>query len=201
MAVAMKPSQASEPWKGDLRKRLHAARDALSADDRRHLSEAILASVLALDAYRRARTVLSYMTFGSELITQAFNDDALRTGKTLALPYMLRGENRLALYRVRDFDRDLAPGPWGIRQPRPDSCDPVHLSEVNFVLVPGLGFNPQGDRLGYGRGYYDRLLSDRRRDTALVAAAFHLQLVDQIPVEAHDVRVDQVVTERGTFAR
>ncbi len=194
-------SEDPESWKSDLRKRLHAERNALALEDRERYSEAIIGSILALDEYRGARTVMGYMTFGSELMTGAFADDALRAGKILVLPYIRRAENRLGLYRVRDLSADLAPGPWGIRQPRPDTCEPVDLSSVDFVLVPGLGFNTRGDRLGYGRGYYDRLLAGRRPDTALVAGAFHRQVVDRIPVEEHDVRIDRVVTERSTFAR
>ncbi|MGC1818823.1 MAG: 5-formyltetrahydrofolate cyclo-ligase [Casimicrobiaceae bacterium] len=194
-------SEDPQSWKGDLRKRLHAQRNALALEDRERYSEAIIGSILALEAYRRARTVMGYMTFGSELMTGAFADDALRAGKILVLPLMRRAENRLGLYRARDLSADLAPGPWGIRQPRPDTCEPANLSDVDFVLVPGLGFNARGDRLGYGRGYYDRLLAGRRPDTALVAGAFHLQMVDRIPVEEHDVRLDRVVTERTMFVR
>ena len=194
-------SEDPQSWKGDLRKRLHAQRNALALEDRERYSEAIIGSILALEAYRRARTVMGYMTFGSELMTGAFADDALRAGKILVLPLMRRAENRLGLYRARDLSADLAPGPWGIRQPRPDICEPANLSDVDFVLVPGLGFNARGDRLGYGRGYYDRLLAGRRPDTALVAGAFHLQMVDRIPVEEHDVRLDRVVTERTMFVR
>lgn len=197
----MTSTEDQEAWKGDLRKRLHAERNALAPEERERYSEAIVGSILALDAYRTARTVLGYMTFGSELMTGAFADDALRAGKILVLPLMRRAENLLGLYRVRDLGADLAPGPWGIRQPRPDTCEPVDLSAVDFVLVPGLGFNAKGDRLGYGRGYYDRLLAGRRPDTALVAGAFHLQVVDRIPVEAHDVRIDRVVTEQAEFLR
>lgn len=194
-------SEDREGWKSALRKRLHAERNALALADRERLSEAIVGSILALDEYRRARTVLGYMTFGSELMTGAFADDALKSGKILVLPFVRRADNRLGLYRVRDLGADLAPGPWGILQPRPDNCEPVELSAVDFVLVPGLGFNAKGDRLGYGRGYYDRLLAGRRPGTALVAGAFHLQVVDRIPVEAHDVHVDKVVSERSTFVR
>lgn len=194
-------SEDTEVWKSALRKRLHAERNALAPEDRERLSAAIVGSILALDEYREARTVLGYMTFGSELMTGAFAADALKAGKVLVLPFVQRAENRLGLYRVRDLGADLAPGPWGIRQPRPGTCEPVELSGVDFVLVPGLGFNAKGDRLGYGRGYYDRLLAGRRAGTALVAGAFHLQVVDRIPVEAHDVRIDMLVSERSTFVR
>ncbi|MEP6656742.1 MAG: 5-formyltetrahydrofolate cyclo-ligase [Betaproteobacteria bacterium] len=187
--------------KAELRQRLHASRNALLPADRERFSESITRSVLALDDYRRARTVMAYMTFGSEFMTRRFVHHLFCEGKLLVLPRIRRADNRLELYQVRDLDNDLAAGPWGIREPRPDACATVELPAVDFVLVPGLAFNVQGDRLGYGRGYYDRLLVDRHPRTALVAAAFSVQLVEHVPVGEHDVPVDLVITERSIHRR
>lgn len=187
--------------KAELRKQLHASRNALPPADRERFSESITRSVLALDDYRRARAVMAYMTFGSEFMTQRFVHHVLCEGKMLVLPRIRRADNSLELYQVRDFDTDLAAGPWGIREPRPDVCNAVELSGIDFVLVPGLGFNVEGDRLGYGRGYYDRLLADRDPRTALVAAAFSVQLVDDVPIGEHDIPVDLVITERSIHRR
>ncbi len=185
--------------KAELRTRLHARRNALAAEDRTRFSASITDSLLALDAYRRARNVLAYMTFGSEFMTEAFLRDALRQGRTIVLPRIDRVRARLDLHGVCEFDSELAAGPWGIREPRPDICPVAELSEIDFILVPGLGFTAHGDRLGYGRGYYDRLLANRGPRTALVAAAFSAQIVDEIPIAEHDVPVDLVVTEQRTY--
>ena len=187
------------PEKAELRARLLARRDALAPDDRANFSESITRSLFALDAYRRARKVLAYMTFGSEFMTGAFLQDSRRHGKTLALPRINRSHDRLDLHGVCEFDNELAAGPWGIREPRPDICPVAELSEIDFILVPGLGFTVHGGRLGYGRGYYDRLLANRAPRTALVAAAFSTQIVDEIPITEHDIPVDLVVTEQGTY--
>ena len=187
--------------KAELRTRLHARRNALAAEDRVRFSASITRSLLALSAYRRARKVMAYMTFGSEFMTEAFLRDALRQGKTIVLPRIDRIHDRLRLHGVCEFDGELAAGPWGIREPRPDVCPVAELSELDFILVPGLGFTARGDRLGYGRGYYDRLLVRRDRRTALVAAAFSAQMVDRIPLGEHDIPVDVVITEEGTYRR
>src|SRR6478752_6324024 len=130
--------------KAEMRSRLHARRNALAAEDRVRYSASITRSLLALEAYRRARKVMAYMTFGSEI-----------------LPRIDRIDDRLQLHTVCEFDTQLAAGPWGIREPRPDMCPVAELSEIDFIMVPGLGFTVHGDRLGYGRGYYDRLLVNR----------------------------------------
>jgi 5-formyltetrahydrofolate cyclo-ligase len=185
--------------KAELRTRLLAQRNALAPDDRASFSESITRSLLALDAYRQARKVLAYMTFGSEFMTEAFLRDALRQGKALALPRIDRIHDRLDLHDVCEFDSELAAGPWGIREPRPDICPVAELSEIDFILVPGLGFTVHGDRLGYGRGYYDRMLANRGPRTPLVAGAFSAQIVDEIPIAEHDIPVDLVVTEQRTY--
>jgi 5-formyltetrahydrofolate cyclo-ligase len=196
------PSSPSSPTqrKAELRTLLLARRNALAADERERMSESITRCVLALDAYRRARSVMAYMTFGSEFVTGPFIDAAIGDGKAIVLPKIDRAQDRLAIYAVCEFERDLAAGPWGIREPRPETCRVATLAEIDFILVPGLGFTVRGDRLGYGRGYYDRLLANRDPRTALVAAAFSAQVVDDIPTTAQDVRIDMVITERDRHA-
>ncbi len=187
--------------KAKLRKRLHGLRDALTPEERARHSGSITRDILALAAYREARTFMAYMTFGTEFITDALVRDALANAKTLVLPRIDRSQNRLETYAVQDLESELAAGPWGIREPLPDRCRAVAISEIDVVLVPGLGFNTDGDRIGYGRGYYDRLLQYRSRRTTLVAAAYSIQVVDTVPVGEHDIPVDIVVTEAGTHHR
>ena len=187
--------------KAKLRKRLHGLRDALTPEERARHSGSITRDILALAAYREARTFMAYMTFGTEFITDALVRDALENAKTLVLPRIDRSQNRLETYAVQDLESELAAGPWGIREPLPDRCRAVAISEIDVVLVPGLGFNTDGDRIGYGRGYYDRLLQYRSRRTTLVAAAYSIQVVDTVPVGEHDIPVDIVVTEAGTHHR
>ena len=187
--------------KAKLRKRLHGLRDALTPEERARHSGSITRDILALAAYREARTFMAYMTFGTEFITDALVRDALANAKTLVLPRIDRSQNRLETYAVQDLESELAAGPWGIREPLPDRCRAVAISEIDVVLVPGLGFNTDGDRIGYGRGYYDRLLQYRSSRTTLVAAAYSIQVVDTVPVGEHDIPVDIVVTEAGTHHR
>lgn len=185
--------------KSDLRERLHAVRNAMTPEKRQRASDAITADLLALERYQGARTVMAYMTFGSEFLTDRFIGHALAASKVLVLPRIDRSHDRLELHAVRDLDAELTAGPWGIREPRPDFCPPVAVATIDFILVPGLGFTPRGDRLGYGRGYYDRLLAQREPHTAVVAAAFAVQMLDAIPVSTRDAPVDLVITEVETY--
>ena len=108
----------------------------------------------------------------------------------------------LVLYQVASLETDLRPGTWGIPEPDPAHCGLAAPADIDFILVPGVAFDPDGGRLGYGAGYYDRLLAAWVSPLPpLVAAAFELQIVPAVPVLAGDHRVDLVVTESQTYWR
>lgn len=187
--------------KSEIRKAIIAQRDAMTAAGRRDLSERISARLLALDAYRAARCMMAYVSFGAEFDTARFIDDVLASGKQLVLPKVERASRALKLYAVRDPGRDLVAGVWGIREPRVDLCPEVPASRIEFSLVPGVAFTRRCERLGYGGGFYDRLIRGWERRPHLVAAAFGLQVVPELPVSPADQQVDLVVTEDAEYRR
>lgn len=187
--------------KQTLRKRIIAQRDQLPADVRAAYSAAICARIAGMDIYRRANIVLGYMNFGAEFASELWIPQVLEDGKKLALPRVNRHTNQLDLYWVDDPENQLEPGLWGIREPVVERCERLNtLNEVEFALLPGVAFGRDGARLGYGGGFYDKLLARMTRRPALATAAFSLQLVEQIPQEPTDVKVEWIVTERETIA-
>ncbi len=185
--------------KAELRRRILAARDRLTPAERAARSRLVFDRVVGLPAFQRAAAVLGYASFGSEPETAGFLETVLAAGKVLVLPRVDRPSRALALHRVARPAADLRPGVWGIPEPDPARCPAARLADVDFVLVPGVVFDVHGGRIGYGAGYYDRLLAGCPPGPALVAAAFELQLVDAVPMDAHDRRVDRVVTERAVY--
>lgn len=181
-----------------MRKEIIAGRDALPQPARRELCARITLQLLSLDAYRKARCVLAYMSFGSEFDTAAVVEDVLGSGRQLCLPRVDRHTRRLELHRVEDIGRDLQSGVWGIREPRAD-CPGAELDRIDFVLLPGVAFTPRCERLGYGGGFYDRLIPRFARRPPLIAAAFALQICAQIPLDTTDQRIDVVVTDSACY--
>lgn len=180
--------------KAALRKEVIARRDAADGEMRNRAAQAIIRDLLGLPAYRAAGTVAAYASFGSELGTSAFIAKTLADGKQLLLPRINRAQRALELRHVIDPAADLVPGVWGIREPS-EHCEIVPVAMIDFMLVPGVAFTQDGARLGYGGGFYDRLLASLDRRTARIAAAFQLQIVEQLPEGPQDQRVDVVVTE------
>jgi len=185
--------------KTELRKQVLAARDALAPAVRADASARALARVAALDALHSARCVMAYLSFGSELDTAGLVRDLLARGVRLALPRINAATGEIDPWVVTDPARDTVAGKWGLREPDPARCTLVDLADIDFVLLPGVAFTVNGKRLGYGRGYYDRLIARFPARPVLVAAAFELQLVPDLPTGPADQRTDLVVTEKDAY--
>ena len=191
----------TQAMKQALRQSIIAARQKLAVVEHDAFSLAIVKSIMQLDAYQRAKTVLAYMSFGAEFATAAWVQHALQDGKQVFLPRVNSSSRQLELFQVVDLQLDVAPGKWDIPEPLLQRCRRVEDSEqIDFILLPGVAFARDGSRLGYGGGFYDKLLE--RIDPAsghhhplLAAAAFSLQLVAEIPQEATDRKVDWLITE------
>ena len=156
---------------------------------------------MALPAFLEARGVLAYLSFGTEFPTLPFVNALLARGCDLALPKVDREKRRLAIYLVKAPESDTTAGVWGIREPDPLRCAVADLRAIDAVLVPGVAFSRTCERLGYGGGYYDRLLGDWPERPPLVAAAFELQVCDELPVGPNDCPVDLLVTEQASYRR
>ena len=186
--------------KADLRRRGRRTRAALGAVQRELASRRICEHILDSELYRRAECLAAYLAFGHEvdlelLIAESF---AQPLEKRLALPrIVLGGERRLTLHLASA--EDLEPHPYGPRQPTVTS-PLVEPREIDLVLVPGLAFDRRGGRLGYGHGYYDRLLTHLPALTPRVGVSFDALVVESVPVADHDVRLTHLVTESGLVA-
>lgn len=176
-----------------LRARVVAARAGLTASERAERSAAIASRFIALPEFQTARIFMCFVSFGSEVDTHAIIESALNQGKTVAAPRIV-APRTMVMHRFTDPIRDLEQGAHGIRAPRAD-LPVVAPAEFDLILMPGSAFSADGGRLGYGGGYYDTYLA-HAADTPRIAVAFELQIVDELPHEAHDLAVDAIVTEQ-----
>ena len=191
---------STQTVKRSIRQRIIAAREQLPADLRAQTSAEIVRRIVQMPQYRAAHTMLGYINFGAEFESEILMRQALAGGKTLLLPKVNRATNELDVYRVTDLLRDLATGMWEIREPLVERCAKVDaLEEIDFILLPGVAFGRDGARLGYGGGFYDKLLSCLTHCPALVAGAYATQIVEGIPQEANDRKVEWLVTENETI--
>ncbi|HEX3087799.1 MAG TPA: 5-formyltetrahydrofolate cyclo-ligase [Ilumatobacteraceae bacterium] len=167
--------------KAALRKRMRMVRDMV--DDHLMRSVQLWAKVAELDEYRQANSVMAFVGFSGEPDTDPLFARLNVEGKRLLLPRV----EPSGLVAV-EGDSPMSVSKFGVSEP---IGPPVDLEEIDFIIVPGLAFTTAGDRLGYGQGYYDRFLPTVSAPSAGVC--FVDQLVDEMPLAAHDVRVDMVI--------
>lgn len=194
-----RPGAALREAKFALRSRCLAARDALPARERQAASAAIAAGIARLPSFVAAPAVLLTLAFRTEWDTRPLIDAALAAGKIVAVPRVDTAARMLFLHVITDPDADVETGFQGIPEPL-RACPLIERHRLGWVLVPGIAFDRSGARLGYGGGYYDRLLPLLAAGAARVAGAFDLQLVEHVPMAPHDLGVDTIVTETTTVA-
>jgi len=190
------------PSPRELKKQLRAAylsrRQSLSAEQVAVSGRAILQGLAKLEEYARAGLVHTYVSSkDNEVDTLALIRLSLEGRKRVAVPVVRPGTRTLGHAEIRDLGQ-LQPGRWGLSEPGADHALWLEdLEEIDLVIVPGLAFDPCGNRLGLGGGYYDRFLALVRAPK--VGLTYQALLLDELPAEPHDIRVDIVVTEAAVY--
>jgi 5-formyltetrahydrofolate cyclo-ligase len=165
----------------------------MDPDQRRGEEHALVERVADLPGFRGAKTVLLYMSaFPEEIGTGPVLQLAKSADKRLVFPRVDRVAQRLVLFEIVDPSSDLVPGTLGIPEPRPGLAE-VAPAEVEWALIPGLGFDDRAFRLGRGRGHYDRLLTQIPSQTQRWAIALTPQGVTELPTEPHDQPVSGIL--------
>ena len=180
--------------KNTIREKALQARNSIPPEVRAEKGNLIMERILRLPEYEQAHVIFFYASFRSEVETLTSLCSSLTQGKRVILPVVIKKETRLALYEILSPD-ELSPGYMGIPEPLMNNKKEIDLNIVDFIIIPGAAYDRKGSRIGYGGGYYDRLLENLNRDIPIVAPAFKEQIVEHIPTEGHDKKVTIIVTE------
>lgn len=170
-----------------LRAAIREKKRAMTPEEITQKSAALEKLFLASRAYREARCIYGYMPYNQEVRTTGMLEQALRDGKRLALPKVYG--DRMDFIEVTDLSQ-VAKGYCGIPEPIHD--EPLGTDETSLVLMPGMAFDREGHRMGYGGGFYDKFL-EREPNHPTLALCYEFQLLDHLDVEAHDIPVDEVI--------
>jgi 5-formyltetrahydrofolate cyclo-ligase len=182
-----------------IRRSIRAVRRGLSEAERLARSRRLWERVIALPCYQHARVVLGYMAFDHEVLTDGLMQQAMASGKQIVLPMVQADREGMTLYAIEDLEHDVASGYHGILEPQPQRTRAVVPETLELALIPGVAFDLRGGRLGFGAGFYDRLLSRLPRDIPMVGLAFDFQVIPRLPSQPHDIMLDAIVTERGVI--
>lgn len=184
--------------KKEIRAKLLHLREGLSGSVCQEKSCEVASRLLVSSEFKAAHTIHFYLSNVTEVQTDAMILEALRLKKCVVVPVVHPEDRSLSFSELSGLDPDqMQLGPFGIRQPIFSSIKEATTREIDLWIVPGLGFDVQGNRIGYGGGYYDRALRDLKGK--IIGLAFECQVVEALPVGEHDCPVDKIITERRTI--
>lgn len=180
--------------KASLRKEILSIRDRIPLAVKRIKDKLIEARLFNLNEFNSAKTISFFASFRSEVDTLGMIKRSLEAGITVVLP---RVEDKdLALYKINGL-HELVPVYMGIPEPSVLTDDrKINVNDVDAIIIPGAAFDETGNRIGYGGGFYDRLLAQLQKPVPIIAPTYEEQVIDAVPADPHDKKVSIIVTDR-----
>ncbi len=178
-----------------IRKEIRKIRDSLSPDERKKKDKDIIKRLFHMNEFMEAMTIMFFASYKSEPNIFEIIRESLNIGKRVVLPKVNIIKKELLLYEIKHcYEMDY--GYMDI--PEPDVVEDRRMNPevLDLIIMPGIAFDEKGGRIGYGGGYYDRLISNIEEKTPLIAIAYDEQIVKKVPIFEHDVRVDKIITDK-----
>lgn len=186
--------------KKSYRKSIKAIRNSLDSQKKAELDAKFKEDFFALPEIKEGKNFFMYLNFGSEINTVPIIEELLAQGKNVYIPWIDQEKNIMLLTRLKDLDKELMTGFYGIQEIK-EEYKSLYDGDVDVVLTPGLVFDKNFYRIGYGGGFYDKYFSSIDYSPFKIALAYSFQVVDQLPVEEYDQQYDALLTEKGLSRR
>jgi 5-formyltetrahydrofolate cyclo-ligase len=181
--------------KSELRQKIIREREKLGAEEREHKSAKIRSRMMEFPLYQQAKHLFTFVPFREEVNIRSLIDNSIARNKQVSIPKTDPLLKRITPHLFTGWEL-LVKGPYGILEPDGAQAVKTEHRLIDFMLLPGVAFTRNGHRLGYGGGYYDRFLQGMIQRPPLVAVAFTEQVVEALPIEEHDVRIDFLITDQ-----
>ena len=184
--------------KKELRKRILSIRNNMPGEDVVNNSRIIRDKIIGLDVYKQSKVIFIYMDFKNEVMTSDLIKHMLSEKKRVVVPYTDTISTVLIPSEITG-ESDLKLNSFGYSEPK--KVSPVNIEEIDLVIVPGVVFDKNLNRIGFGKGYYDRILNKLKASARKVAVAHDFQVIEEIPAEERDVKMDMIITEKSIMKR
>ncbi|MCX7990906.1 MAG: 5-formyltetrahydrofolate cyclo-ligase [Proteobacteria bacterium] len=181
--------------KREIRKKILSLRDKLSENDLNLYSSVIMESFFSLDEVKSGKTFFIFVNFKSEVKTTPIIEKLIKDGKRVVVPYTDAKNKQLILCYIKSLS-ELKEGTYGILEPDISISERANLADIDIAVIPGSVFDVSGGRVGYGGGFYDRVIPKLRADVPKIALAFDFQVIEKVPMGYYDKRMDIIVTEK-----
>lgn len=182
--------------KKELRTGMIKRLNEVTVKDRDTKTKQIIEKLISSPDWKNANTIATTMPMQHEIDTTLFIQACWRLHKNVVVPKCNHKTKEMQFFNITSFEQ-LETGYFGIQEPIESLCKKINKDEIDLIVVPGVAFTARGDRLGYGGGYYDRYLSNYAGN--LIALAYDLQIVQKLPIEAHDQRIPLIFTETSVI--
>ena len=179
--------------KKDIRKEISKLRDNLDVNEKSVKDKEILKKLLNIKEYKESQNIFVFVSYKSEVDTHEFIKESIKNDKVILVPKVKNKFGDMGAFKINSFN-DLKSGFKGILE-CDESCSEFNKYNIDIVIMPGLAFDKDGGRIGYGGGYYDRFLKDLNKEIPKIAVAYELQVINNIPMEDYDIKPNKIITE------
>ena len=182
-----------ERRKVDFRKKYISIRNKI--ENKQYKSIEIFNKVIENEIYKQAKIIALYKSLASEVSTDDLIEYSMNIGKVVVLPRVVRDE--LKFYKIDSIEENFIKSKFGIEEPKVNENNLIEKSKIELIIVPGVCFDREKNRMGFGKGYYDRYLLNTNLKT--IGLCFSEQLVEILPVDKYDVKMQQIITEKEVY--
>lgn len=179
--------------KNKLRKEIHEKRNQLTEFEVEKASKVIIKNLLNKSEFWSAKVILSYMPYGKEVDVTFINQWILDQEKVLCVP-RVKNATIMEAVAVSSLVDEMTKSSFGIYEPSVHK-EAFDINKIDLILVPGVAFDISGNRMGHGRGYYDRFLAQCPEHTAFWGIAYSFQVLESIPFDQYDIKVHKIITD------
>ncbi len=172
---------------------------ALTEEEKAEKQNIIESNLLTFANFLEAELALLYINRNSEIATEKIIRTSLDVGKGIVLPAYSESKHSIILLRVHDYDSDIIKTKSGVLEPNPAVCKKIPLGHIDIALIPGLAFDEKGGRVGFGEGFYNKLISKLPETTRKISIAFEEQIAESIQMESRKYNVDIIITDKRTI--
>ena len=185
--------------KGEVRKKILKVRNNMGKSEVIEKSSIIIEKLTSLDIYKKSQVVFIYMDFKNEVMTTSLIKQMLLENKRVVIPYTDTANTVIIPSELKNMEDDLVLSSYGYYEPKFENIVQVSPEAFDLVVVPGVVFDKNLNRVGFGKGYYDRILCRLKPGAEAVAIAYEFQVLDEVPCEEHDVKMNKIITEENIY--
>ncbi len=185
--------------KNEIRKVISKRRKSMSENEVKEKSKIIIEKLMNTDEFKKAKNLMVFLSFDNEVYTFDLIEKAMNMGKKVIVPYTVKDTYEIIPTLLKNIEEDLEVSNYGYMEPKKDKIQPILEENIDMTVVPGLAFDEKMNRIGFGKGYYDRYLTKTKKESKNIAIAYDYQVLEEIPSEDFDVKMDYIITEEKIY--